>query len=255
MIARLIALVVLVFAGVAHAEVPANCTVPATMLAMGGARDFKALSEPQKADLRRYQAEAPQFLAAHGGSFKARGPASAVIEGDWPAWQNLVLIGFPCVEAGQRFWHAEKYQKELFPLRRETAPYRMALFGPAPKDPRATGVWTAEGGPAAKGLKCDVPVYFLVTAEVKDGPKLMAYRKALTESGIQYAYGATDVLQGAPAEVLEQDWPVNFNAKVTRWPCKEAFDAWYASTEYQTKYKPLRKDAAVFQAVIGAEVK
>jgi len=62
-------------------------------------------------------------------------------------------------------------------------------------------------------------------------------------------------LEDAIRSVLEQDWPANFNTKVTRWPCKEAFDAWYASTEYQTKYKPLRKDAAVFQAVMSTEVK
>lgn len=237
------------------AEASPACSRPAHLLAMGGAEHFAALPEDAKAGLRRYGADVPALMAAHGGRFLARGPALAVIEGDWPEWKNLVVSEWPCLEAAQNFWRSDVYRKDLLPLRQKASVFRIALYGLPPQDPRATGVWTAEGGPAAKRVACTTPVYFLVTADIKDGPKLAAYRKALADSGIQYAYGAVDVLLGPPTEILEGDWPKTFNAKVTRWPCREAFDAFYNSTDYQTKYKPLRKDAALFEAVVVAETK
>ncbi|MBL8644316.1 MAG: DUF1330 domain-containing protein [Rhodospirillaceae bacterium] len=238
-------------ASLAAEAADAACDKPAHMLILGGTEDFAALSEEAKANMRKYAAEVPALVAQHGGVFKVRGRAGAVIEGTFPAWKNIVVSDWPCAQAAQNFWHSEKYEQEVHPLRKGNAAYDIALYPDAPKDPRATGVWTAGGGASAKGIQCDAPVYFLVAVTVKAPEKLAAYRKAMLDSGIQYSYGAVDVLLGAPLDVLEGQWPKDFNAKVTRWPCREAFDAFYTSADYQTKYKPLRKEAGDFTAVIA----
>lgn len=233
----------------------AACTTPANMLIMGGTPDTMVLSDAAKVDLRKYAADVPGVVASFGGVFKVRGRATAVLEGDWPTWKNVVVSEWPCLEAGQKFWHSEKYQKEMHPLRKASTVYDIALFKPAPKDPRATGIWTAEGGPGAKNIKCDAPIYFVVTSTMKDPAKLAAYRKGLGDSGIIYTYGATDVVRGEPAELLEGQWPKDFNATVTRWPCREAFDAFFSSAEYTTKYKPLKQGAADFTTILANEFK
>lgn len=226
---------------------------PGHMLVLGGSENRDALSETQKGNLQKYGVEVGALIATYGAKYIVRARPQNTIEGPWPAWKGVVISQWPCREAGQAFWRSDKYQNSVIPLRRGAAVYRVGLFGPPSKHPRETGQWTAEGGAAAKGLKCDTPVYLLVTAEAKDAARLGVYRKALADSGIMYGYGAVDVLQGPPAEVLEGEWPASFSVKVTRWPCREAFDAFYGSADYNTKYKPLRAGAAAFTAVIVAE--
>jgi uncharacterized protein (DUF1330 family) len=231
----------------------ASADKPGHMLVIGGSEKREALSETQRQNLQKYGVEVGALIAAYGARYIVRARPRSTVEGEWPAWKGVVISRWPCREAGQAFWHSDEYQNQVIPLRKDAAVYRVGMFGVPPKHPKDTGQWTAEGGPAAKNVACDAPVYLLVMADAHDGAKLGAYRKALAESGIMYAYGASDVLQGPPAEVLEGDWPANFSAKVTRWPCQEAFATFYGSSDYNTKYKPLRAGAADFTAVILAE--
>jgi uncharacterized protein (DUF1330 family) len=217
------------------------------MLVLGGSENRDKLSETQKTNLQQYGRDVGALIATYGAKYVARGRPTSAVEGTWPAWKGVVISQWPCREAGQTFWHSDTYQNDVIPLRRGAATYRVGMFGPPPTHPKQTGQWTAEGGPKSS---CDAPIYLLVMADARDTPKLTAYRKALNESGMMYGYGAVDVLQGPPAEVLEGDWPATFSAKVTRWPCREAFEAFYASVEYNTKYKPLRAGAADFTAVL-----
>lgn len=251
----LVGLTFAAFAAQGQPSTPESCAAPGHMLVMGGTADRSKLSEEQSKRLQQYGVEVGALIATYGAFYAVRSRPQAVIEGSWPAWKSVVISTWPRRETGQTFWHSDKYSNHVKPLRKDAAEYRVAMFGPPPKHPMQTGAWTAEGGPAAKNLACNLPVYLLVTADATDQAKLGAYRKALNDSGIMYSYGATDVLQGEPAEVLEGDWPKSFSAKVTRWPCKEAFEAFYASADYNTKYKPLRAGAAEFTAVILAEEK
>jgi uncharacterized protein (DUF1330 family) len=231
----------------------ASAERPGHMLVIGGSENRDALSEQQRQNLQQYGRDVGALIASYGARYIARARPQTTVEGEWPAWQGVVISRWPCREAGQAFWHSDKYQSEVIPLRRGAAAYRVGMFGPPPKHPKDTGQWTAEGGAAAKDLACDAPVYLLVMADATDTARLGAYRKALSDSGLMYSYGASDVLQGPPADVLEGDWPANFSVKVTHWPCRAAFDAFYASADYATKYKPLRAGAAEFTAVVVAE--
>jgi uncharacterized protein (DUF1330 family) len=227
---------------------------PGYMLIMGGSENRAALSEIQTKNLQQYGRDVGALIATYGAKYVARSRPTAAIEGVWPAWKGVVISEWPCREAGQAFWHSDQYQNNVIPLRKGAATYRVAMFGAVAANPKQTGEWTAEGGAKAKYMACAAPVYLLVTAETKNAGMLRAYRQALSASGLMYGYGAVDILQGEPAEVLEGDWPKTFSAKVTRWPCREAFDAFYASAEYNTKYKPVRTGAADFTAVlVGAE--
>jgi uncharacterized protein (DUF1330 family) len=223
---------------------------PGYMLIMGGSENRNALSEAQTKNLQQYGREVGALIATYGATYVARSRPTEAIEGTWPAWKGVVISEWPCREAGQAFWHSDHYQNKVIPLRKGAAAYRVAMFGAVAANPKQTGEWTAEGGAKAKNMACAARVYLLVTAETKNAGMLGAYRQALSASGLMYSYGAVDILQGEPAEVLEGDWPKTFSAKVTRWPCREAFEAFYASAEYNTKYKPLRAGAADFTAVL-----
>ena len=47
---------------------------------------------------------------------------------------------------------------------------------------------------------------------------------------------------GAPAAKLD-NWPANLGASMTRWPCAQAFEAFYFDKTYIEQIKPLRTGA------------
>jgi uncharacterized protein (DUF1330 family) len=223
---------------------------PGYMLIMGGSENRAGLSDTQIKNLQQYGRDVGALIATYGAIYIARSRPTNAIEGTWPAWKGVVVSRWPCREAAQAFWNSPEYQNNVLPLRKGAASYRVAAFGGVTPNAKQTSVWSADGGPDGKNLTCNTPVYLLVTTESKNAAMLGAYRDALSASGLMYRYGAVDILQGAPATVLEGDWPKTFSAKVTRWPCREAFEAFYASAEYNATYKPMRAGAAEFTAVL-----
>ena len=229
-----------------------SCDAPGHMLVMGGTEDPAKIPPDVRERAKGYGPAVEKLIGTYGARYLVRSRPIRTVEGDWPAWKSIVVSTWPCREAGQTFWHSDKYQNEVKPLRKGAAVYSVGMFGAPPRHPKQSGTWTADGGPAAKGIACAAPVYFLVLSDVKDAAKLAAYRQKLSDTAIQYSYGAEDILIGPPAEVLEGDWPKALTAKLTRWPCVEAFDAFYTSPEYQTDIRPLRAGAAVFTSVLVA---
>ncbi|MDX2222817.1 MAG: DUF1330 domain-containing protein [Rhodospirillaceae bacterium] len=241
--------------GAVHAQASAACDGPGHMLIMGGTEDPAKVSPEALERNKGYGPAVQALIAEYGARYIVRGRVAHVVEGAWPAWKGVVTSTWRCRQDGQAFWHSDKYQNDVKPLRRGASTYRVAMFGPPVKNKAETGQWTAEGGPSARGVACDAPIYLLVTATARDPDKLAAYRRALSESGLMFAYGAVDVLFGPPAEVLEGDWPENFSAKLTRFPCRAAFEAFYASADYTTRFKPMRDGAADFDVVLVDAVK
>jgi len=229
---------------------PNTCDAPGHMLIMGGIENPAALPAEVRARAAGYGAAVRKLITGYGATYIVQSRPIRTVEGTWPAWKSVVISTWPCREAGQAFWHADAYQKDAKPLRAGAGTYRVAMYGAPPRNPMQTGQWTTDGGPLAKNVVCASPVYLLVLADARDEAKLAAYRQKLSDTAIQQAYGAEDVLAGAPAEVLEGDWPKTLTAKVTKWPCVEAFDAFYNSLSYGMDIKPLREGAAAFTAVI-----
>jgi uncharacterized protein (DUF1330 family) len=252
---RLAVLAAVALPGAGRAQQPAACDAPGHMLIMGGTEDPSQVPAEALERNKGYGPAVQALIAEYGARYIVRGPVAQVVEGAWPAWKRVVVSAWRCRQDGQAFWHSDKYQNEVIPLRRGAATYRVAMFGPPAKNPAETGTWTADGGPAAKGAACDAPVYLLITATAHDAARLAAYRQALSGSGLMYAYGAVDILSGPPAEVLEGDWPANYSAKLVRFPCRAAFEAFYGSADYTAKFKPMRDGAADFDVVLVDAVK
>ena len=63
----------------------------------------------------RYRARVPDVIAAYGGRFLVLGGAVEVGEGAPPAGQ-VVIVGFPDMEAARRFYDSPEYRAVL-PLR------------------------------------------------------------------------------------------------------------------------------------------
>lgn len=236
--------------GVAAAAESVSCDRPGHMVIVGGTDDPARIPAEVRERAKGYGPAVEALIKSYGASYIVRGRPFRIVEGEWPNWKSVVISTWPCRETGQVFWHSDKYQNEVKPLRKGSSSYIVGMFGRPTGHPKQTGQWTAEGGPSAKGLVCNKPVYFLVLTEVKDAARLAAYRQKLAETAIQYVYGAVDITAGAPVEDLEGGWPKNLGAKTSRWPCVEAFDAFYASAQYQAEIKPLREGSADFTAVI-----
>jgi uncharacterized protein (DUF1330 family) len=226
------------------------CDAPGHMLIVGGTENPAQVPPAVRERAKGYGPAVEALIKSYGASYIVRGRPFRIVEGTWPDWKGVVASTWPCRQTGQVFWHSEKYQNEVKPLREGASSYHVAMFGPPARHPRQTGQWTAEGGPAAKGIVCDNPVYFLVLTDVKDAAKLAAYRGKLADTAIQYDRGAEDVLVGSPVEDLEGGWPEALSAKMTRWPCLAAFEAYYNAPQYQNEIKPLREGAADFTAVL-----
>ena len=79
-------------------------------------------------DPGRYEDYKPLSSAAaekYGGRFVARGGATQVLEGDWPAGR-FVMIEFPDTEAARRWYDSPEY-REARAVRQEASTGRLLL--------------------------------------------------------------------------------------------------------------------------------
>lgn len=77
------------------------------------------------ADMEAYRASgyleaAVETVAAHGGSYKARGGELTVLEGDWEPGR-LVIVEFPSMDDLLAWYHSPEYQRWA-KIRQELAP-------------------------------------------------------------------------------------------------------------------------------------
>ena len=56
-----------------------------------------------------YKKATPTTLAAHGGTFIARGGTVEVLEGDWQPGR-VVILEFESVEAAKKWWSSPEYE-------------------------------------------------------------------------------------------------------------------------------------------------
>lgn len=94
---------------------------------------------------------------------------------------------------------------------------------------------------AAAPLICDnKPVLMIVTGATHDRDRMIAYGKAIADSGLYRKLGGYYVAVGRPLEVFEGTPPPNYSTVVIRFPCLANARAFWNSRDYQRKIKPLR---------------
>jgi uncharacterized protein (DUF1330 family) len=80
-----------------------------------------------------YVKKSEALLKKYGAEYVVRGPATAVLEGDYLQGRAVVMSKWPSMEKIQEFWNSDEYQKEIKPLRENSGIYDIANFTEAAK--------------------------------------------------------------------------------------------------------------------------
>jgi uncharacterized protein (DUF1330 family) len=110
---------------------------------------------------------------------------------------------------------------------------------------------------AAASLVCDnKPVLMIVAGPTHDRARMLAYGKAIADSGLYKKLGGYYVAAGRPIETFEGSPPPNYSTVVVRFPCLANARAFWNSREYQETIKPLRLNpsAGDYLVTVHAEV-
>lgn len=94
--------------------------------------------------------------------------------------------------------------------------------------------------PAAPGVCDNKPVYMVVAGPTHDRARMMAYGKAIQESGIYAKLGGYYVNGARPIAVFEGTPPPNLTTLIVRFPCLANAKAFWNSKVYQETILPLR---------------
>lgn len=218
-------------------QVAQACTEGGYMLVMGGIEDPSTVPDPDLA--RSYGPAVWNLVESYGAFYVLRGTPDEVFEGNWPAWKAAVISKWPCRETGTAFWNSDAYQNEVKPRRKNAGVYDVGMFNPARAFPPTK---TQDLVPDA----CSEPYLVLILSKVTDPVAYGKYGKALGETGVARRAGLSMLFTGQPTEVLEGTWPEGYNALISVYPCKAAWQAFYSGEPYDSDIKPLRKDAGDF---------
>lgn len=96
----------------------------------------------------------------------------------------------------------------------------------------------------------DRPVFMLVIAAVTDREALMAYSRALGQSGLYDAHGGYYASIGRPVSVFEGDWGAGDSVVIAKFPSRAAAEAFWHSDVYTNAIKPLRAGAGTFRVAL-----
>jgi uncharacterized protein (DUF1330 family) len=71
---------------------------------------------------KKYMAEAPPTIRAHGGEYLVRGGRQETFEGDWNP-HRIAMLRFPSWEQAKAWWDDEQYKQRVRPLRQGATEY------------------------------------------------------------------------------------------------------------------------------------
>ncbi|WP_293699292.1 DUF1330 domain-containing protein [uncultured Agrococcus sp.] len=77
------------------------------------------------AQIREYMERIESTFEPFGGEWVVHGTQPEVVEGDWQG--DVVIIGFPSIEAARRWYHSDDYQR-ILDLRAEHADTSVVLL-------------------------------------------------------------------------------------------------------------------------------
>ena len=88
---------------------------------------------------------------------------------------------------------------------------------------------------------CDnKPVLMVVSGPTHDRARMLAYGKAIADSGLYRRLGGYYVNAPRPIAVFEGAPPPNLTTLIVRFPCLANAQAFWNAKEYQERIKPLR---------------
>ncbi len=94
------------------------------------------------------------------------------------------------------------------------------------------------------------PVYLLVMVDDFNRSAFKPYQDALRTTGIITKNGGEYLAVGAPAQLLEGDWPKSRSFVLEKFPSMADFKNFWFSDEYQKKIKPLRDNTGKYTIAV-----
>ena len=109
-------------------------------------------------------------------------------------------------------------------------------------DPAATAVKPLAVARAAAPLSgtCDQPVIMVISGPTHDRVRMIAYGKAIADSGLYNQLGGYYVNLAFPQEIFEGAAPAGYVNLIVRFPCMANAKAFWNSKTYQGQIRPLR---------------
>ena len=106
--------------------------------------------------------------------------------------------------------------------------------------------------PAPAPEVCDnKPVLLIVSGPTRDRARMIAYARAIAESGMYQALGAYYLNGPAPLDVLEGTPPLGYTNLVVRFPCLANARAFWHSKAYQQTIKPMRLNPSAGDYIVA----
>ena len=111
-------------------------------------------------------------------------------------------------------------------------------------DPAVTKERPLEGARAAApaGSSCDQPVIMVVAGPTKDRARMLAYGRAIAESGLYKQLGGYYLNAPQAVAQFEGSPPAGYTTLMVRFPCLENARAFWNSEVYQQQILPLRQN-------------
>ena len=98
---------------------------------------------------------------------------------------------------------------------------------------------------------CDQPVLMVVSGPTHDRARMIAYGKAITDSGLYNQLGGYYVNLAFPQEIFEGNAPGGYVNLIVRFPCMVNARAFWNSRVYQEQIKPLRLGPAAGDYIVA----
>lgn len=89
---------------------------------------------------------------------------------------------------------------------------------------------------------CDQPVIMVVSGPTHDRGRMLAYGKAIADSGLYRQLGGYYINLAFPQDVFEGSPPPGYTNLIVRFPCMANARAFWNSRTYQEQIRPLRLD-------------
>jgi uncharacterized protein (DUF1330 family) len=163
-----------------------------------------------------------------------------------PVPSRLIVSQWKTEEAIETFVKSDIFESDI---RSKLGPdSAIAIYGPASDwDPALPGVWAEPGAPAEVS---GGPVYHTTVYDIALPEKLRFAQAAMAVLDLYRRFGGFPTINRKPLKVLEGDWSEKRNLLMTRWPCLEAFEAWFLDEPYQQNVKPRRLEAGRFSVMM-----
>lgn len=109
-------------------------------------------------------------------------------------------------------------------------------------DPAATPLkpLAAPRATAPSASTCDQPVIMVISGPTHDRARMLAYGKAIADSGLYKQLGGYYINLAYPQEIFEGEAPKGYVNLLVRFPCMANARAFWNSKVYQEQIKPLR---------------